>query len=430
MKIKTISIWMPLLLLLFFLPDGILTIRNSDYILNAIFLKKEWLLLLIEIGYKMRNLIGGMLLVYMLLNGVKYVKYNNISIRDNNILVVFSIYSLLVYISTYLNHGDIYNAAITGVYCTGFIYLLKELLIRFGSKTLLIFNMLLITIAGINMLFVIFFPNGITTGNDYIGTAYHLIGTKNASTPFMILTVLTSFMAYEFNKSGIILFLKLIIVGMGVMLMKSGTSILVIGVMILLFYINKIKSSNQRTDIFFNGKRLVILTSMITIGVVFFNAQSMFRWLIVGILQKDLTLSGRTDTWSIAVQQYIRSPIIGYGYGHMITGHYYAHNLILELLVTSGLMGCATYLYCILRIYKSYVYNRKYYNFKVLDSVVGCGLVALIIANIGEAFIFNCSQLAILVLMHEFIKIYNTSIVQGNLMYDKKNRYIDVISIR
>ena len=116
MKIKTISIWMPLLLLLFFLPDGILTIRNSDYILNAIFLKKEWLLLLIEIGYKMRNLIGGMLLVYMLLNGVKYVKYNNISIRDNNILVVFSIYSLLVYISTYLNHGDIYNAAITDKY--------------------------------------------------------------------------------------------------------------------------------------------------------------------------------------------------------------------------------------------------------------------------------------------------------------------------
>lgn len=430
MKIKTISMWMPLLLLLFFLPDGMLTIRNSDYILNAIFLKKEWLLLLIEIGYKMRNLIGGMLSVYMLLNGVKYVKCNNFSIRYINIFVVFSIYSLWIFISTYLNHGDIYNAAITGVYCTGFIYLLKELLIRFGSKTVSILNRLLIVLAGFNMLLVLFFPNGITTGNDYISTAYHLMGTKNSSTPFMILTVLTSFMVYEFNKSGILLFLKLIVIGIGVMLMKSGTSILVIVVMILLFYINKIKSCNQRNDIFFNGKWLVILASVITIGVVFFNAQSMFRWLIVGILQKDLTLSGRTDTWSIAIQQYINNPIIGYGYGHMITGHYYAHNLILELLVTSGLMGCAAYLYCFLIIYKSYVCNRKYYNFKVLDSVVGCGLVALIIANIGEAFIFNCSQLAILVLMQEFIKIYNTSIIQENLMHDKKNRYIDVISIR
>jgi O-antigen ligase len=107
----------------------------------------------------------------------------------------------------------------------------------------------------------------------------------------------------------------------------------------------------------FDFKRTVICYGLIFFGVVFYNVQDNFSTFIVDILQKNVTLTGRTYIWVSAIENIKASPIYGYGTvdgGRLVMnttgGGSFAssHNLFLEITLQAGFIGLTLFICIIL----------------------------------------------------------------------------------
>lgn len=84
------------------------------------------------------------------------------------------------------------------------------------------------------------------------------------------------------------------------------------------------------------------------LGIVIFRIQEYFSTLIVDILHKDVTMTGRTYLWDTAITYLIRKPLYGYGIAaKMIERHgtmYSTHNLVLQILIAGGIVPILLFL--------------------------------------------------------------------------------------
>lgn len=94
-----------------------------------------------------------------------------------------------------------------------------------------------------------------------------------------------------------------------------------------------------------------ITNAGISILLIGFQIQKYFKWIIVDILHKDLTLSSRTYVWGSAVTNFLKKPILGYGTtpgGRLDINSYsiglkrytfFSHNVFLEVLIQGGIVA-------------------------------------------------------------------------------------------
>lgn len=396
MKFSYKKLFFFIILLTFFTPDGMTTIGNQNYIQNATFLNNSVIKICISLMYWTRNLVG---ISCCILQAMLILKNKVKCSSSYTVAGAFALFALWIIIDAYLNNIGLYQVIIHMAYCLGYV-LLAERSMKNGSTQyfdclLLISKLLLL----INLALILPYRNGITTGKDYISTAYYFLGTKNQVTPLLIMASMLIFMSYGRKRNLVELLFNETVVLLNAFLMGSGTGkvcvmVIIIGNIVqqrnVKRYANRV--SNKRN---LRYMYILIASLAILVGIVFFNIQSIFGWLIVDVLNKDLTLSGRTDTWKLAMEQFLCKPLIGYGYGHMVVGHYYAHNIILELLVTSGLVGFVLYSLFVFKIFRKYF--KKHENNYTVPVIYA--VIALIIANIGEAFIFNIAQLTVFMLV-------------------------------
>ena len=73
----------------------------------------------------------------------------------------------------------------------------------------------------------------------------------------------------------------------------------------------------------------------------------------------------------------------------------YGHNLIIELMVTTGILGVSIYFLFLAKAFAGPEIARR----GVISVPLICAAIALIVGNISEAFIYNISQMAILCYM-------------------------------
>ena len=86
----------------------------------------------------------------------------------------------------------------------------------------------------------------------------------------------------------------------------------------------------------------------ISLGVTFFNIQHFFSFIIVDILHKDLTMTGRTNVWNIGYKGFFSSPIWGCGISSQTID-----NGFVQCLYMAGLIGTLFFIIFI-------SYNIKY----------------------------------------------------------------------
>ena len=385
------------------------TLGNPEFIQNAVFLNNSYIILSITFMYRLGNAIGIAACIWYVLQTIcdnvnKTILYNKGLIITN----AFILFALWVLIDAKINGIELYSVVVHMISCTGYLIIIEKYIKENPKDLLDVLLFILRLLLCINLTLLLLYSHGITTGNDYLHTPYYFLGTKNQITPFLILYTFLVFLNYK-RKSKLYKIVDLAIIVSNTFLMGSGTALLCITIIIsgsLIKY-----KSNKHTEMKANsknkasaGKCLILATVIISIGIVFFNIQNLFGWLIEGILKKDLSLSGRTLTWKLATKQFLSRPLFGYGYGHMVTGHYYAHNAILELLVTTGSIGIILYCRMIYLTFKGQFIKYK----NIYTSVIISATVALLVANIGEAFLYNISQLTMFVILANSLVIDNS----------------------
>lgn len=387
MRIKYKKIMLFLILLSFFIPEGLSILGSEEVITNAVFLNNSIIHIAIKMLYWFRNGMGICYTIYYILNKLYRVASDDFRVTVTP-LDIFALFAIWMLYTSNKNKVELYDVAILVLSCFGnIVYIGNEIkinqysVIKTGKDIL---NILLF----VNLFLVLLFPKGIATGLDYLSTPYHFFGTKNQATPLFILASILFFMYEEYTQNYIESVLEQLLVILNVILYGSGTGILcvVINVVLNVYqkrqkYTNQIKSSKQL-------KRLIVFAVLLTIGVVFLNAQNLFSFLIVDILGKDITLSGRTTIWDNAIAAIKTHPIIGHGYGYKADRNFYSHNLFLELLVTGGLIGLVLYIGFIGKSIMRAIKQKSCFI-----SILLCGTISMIACNISEAFIYSFPQL-------------------------------------
>lgn len=138
-----------------------------------------------------------------------------------------------------------------------------------------------------------------------------------------------------------------------------------------------------------NAKIYFLIFLFLFFFFVIFRVQNIFSWLIVGILDKDLTFTGRTIVWDNAIQLIKKNLLLGYGVEDPLiissklgNAHFvHAHNTILDVLYKGGIVSFIPFF---IYMYMSILSLYKNRNNKIAK-IISFGVFALLIMMIFEA---------------------------------------------
>lgn len=236
----------------------------------------------------------------------------------------------------------------------------------------------------INFATVLLFPQGMYEFNTF--TQNYFLGYRNNSImlffPAIIFSIVRSLRKY--NKLTLSSFVITAVSFATVILAFSATSVIgmtVFTLFLLLALINKMPN-------FLNIITYLAINIAYFFGVIILRLQEAFAFIIVDMLGRDLTFTGRTKIWDSALAAFAKSPVFGVGEienqaSRDLIGATHAHNYYLDLLYKSGLPGFliffAILIICGVALYR----NRK--NGKI-PFIVSGAICAFMIMLQSEAY--------------------------------------------
>ena len=159
----------------------------------------------------------------------------------------------------------------------------------------------------INIITIIVYPDGIVsnlTGN------YYFLGTRVNFLRYIFPFLAASGLYFIYYKNWKyllnILFMSIFMI-VKFQVSTAIASFIVIVIMLLL---------KKPLSMVLNTKRIIICTLILNIGFIFLNAAEFYKWFIVSVLHKDVTLTSRMYIWKLALGQIVENPfkmIIGHG---------------------------------------------------------------------------------------------------------------------
>lgn len=271
---------------------------------------------------------------------------NNYKISKLSIMII-TMYFIMT-ISTFVNKGD-YSWLIKTIGPSSVLCLVTDYYMQLCPERFIKANLILwITLYGINFISIILYPNGMYTtdrmtescwimgyDNGYI---YHLI-------PLVGYSLIYSYMKY-LNAFSWITVVTFTLLTATVLATWSATGIAMTVFFVLLLFLERLPLLQK----IIRPNVLIGLFVILTVLVVGFRMISLFEPLIVDILHKDVTFSGRIYMWDYVISKIKEKWFIGYGqvgYG-VITrfGSYlHPHCLLLDMLYKGGILMLGIFLY-------------------------------------------------------------------------------------
>ena len=259
------------------------------------------------------------------------------------IMIIYSIW--LCYVST-LSIGNLQTTItqvvpILGISIWADIYSRKNGDISVAIK-------LMMTYVYINLLTLLLLPNGLYQSQSYQAVPYkcYFLGYRNVQSlwllPALALTLWENYTETDelTHKTKV----RLAAILLSIILIKSSTTYVATAVLlgVLIFLVKG--SRKHYLWKFVNLSTVYIGSIAVSAGLVFFNIQYKFSYIIENILHKDVDLTDRIYVWE-KVLVYIRQRIwTGYGYifdptSRALIGASHPHNYALNLLYTGGVVG-------------------------------------------------------------------------------------------
>lgn len=273
----------------------------------------------------------------------------------------------------------------------------------------------------INFATIILFPQGMYEFNTF--TQNYFLGYRNNSImlifPAIIFSIVRSLRKY--NKLTLSSFVITAVSFATVILAFSATSVIGMTVFILfllLALINKMPN-------FLNIITYLAINIAYFFGVIILRLQEAFAFIIVDMLGRDLTFTGRTKIWDCALAAFAKSPVFGVGEienqaSRDLIGATHAHNYYLDLLYKSGLPGFliffAILIICGVALYR----NRK--NGKI-PFVVSGAICAFMIMLQSEAY-YNIYYFFSILTLAAFIPYaLPKKDEDGNFIFEEKEKH-------
>lgn len=335
-------------------------------------------------------LIRGLDLVILLFLMIK--KNSKISFP---FIMLSAIYCTIIFSAYIHGHNQLISFLSTNfnglVMCASLEYWLNN----YFEKTIIFLKNILFFLIVINLFMIVLFPNGLyaatykftqVTLTDHLTYNLNwLFGYKNNQfgiiLPFLgIYCIYRICICNKFKNTSFIVFLVCILEEF---LAKATMSLILITIFSFSVFLisqknNKISSILSK---FYNIKTIIVITIIIVISVIGLSSSSFIKNSLSQLsmaLGKKATFNGRSSIWLVAINFIKKSPIIGYGNINSeifieqsrILGGTNAHNFILHVLISGGLLCLAEYTVLYWYIIR-FLYNNKCIIASIMGIVIG-----------------------------------------------------------
>lgn len=336
----------------------------------------------IFIKYKIYNMIficGGIISFIYIFS--LYLKNN---IKLNKMLLYLILFRIINILSTFINNGDLLKVGysslvIVSLFLYANYYYTKKHFDIFINILYKIFSIFLF----INLITYILYPQGINV--QFPGLSF--LGIRTRFTEYAISGALLAYINYKNENIKLkSLITTIIIAFLNILLPKVGTGLVGI-IVFILFFIFLNKFIKNRINVKFSFLQIPIY--IFIISIVFFRIHTYFDFIIVDMLGKDLTLTGRTEIWDMAIETIKKSNIV-FGNGYVNNGnfvpygmnsYYQAHNEILQLFYESGIVGIILFWLFLNSILRN---NRK--KTTKYDIIIVSVIYAILVMMISEIY--------------------------------------------
>lgn len=299
----------------------------------------------------------------------------------SNIQYFILLFGSLLIFSTFINGRPINHTVISIIELITFCLITEYCLKNDSTAFIRIIKYVFLFYVIINFISIILFPTGMYT-NYLKFTENWILGYKNAHITFIITLYLMSFLD-SYKKKGkldVFCYFVFILGFVSTILVKNSTGI--IGHFILAFFII-FKNLLNKTK-FFNSINYLVTYIVAFISIIILRLQNIFSFIIVDILKKDLSFTGRTGIWDAVIDTIKNKPVLGYG---NVTFQYTetiitSHNAILDFWLKGGLLLVASF-FAILGLA-----SKKLYEYKDCDCAKVLALIIFVfcIMSLMEAY--------------------------------------------
>lgn len=274
----------------------------------------------------------------------------------NKLLHYFLLYFLYCCVSTYLGgYGDtnkIFIFSGSSIAFAMIFYILKKEYFKLAIQALLSVYMVLIVFSFFWLYKYVGFVINIEEhfSEEELQFAYFLSSSNGSASYFIPAMTMAVLNLYISGKRNLLSWITIFFTYCSGLIIWSATS-LVAETVLLLYALCVFFDKTYVIKRFLRPKILVILCLCISVGITFFKIQYLFEFIIVDILHKDLTMTGRTTIWDNGFNAFFSSTITGIGNINDIVRT--CDNCYAQLLGDSGLIGFFIFTSMMVFVYKS-----------------------------------------------------------------------------
>lgn len=302
-------------------------------------------------------------------------------IKINNYLIRILLFELSIVLITIYKKGAIFRSIIDLV--TIFTFSLFIIKIFFKNKRILLeaIKNVLFLIVVIQFFTEIIFPNGMPAdlykNNDMNRLFFATL--DNGTTSLVCSTIAVLFLSKNDDKRKVILYMQILICIVTVILSASKTGIFCSLVLVLVYYLAKIK------DLKILDKWYVWLTIYFIIWGALISGNGIIYNLLFNMTGKA-GFTGRNFLWENAIEMIKESPIIGYGrqevdYLSVWGGYYSSHNMMLEMLLQGGIVALTFWWLMQIEVFRNSNEISNYKNRRIVFFTIFVLLIALLMES-------------------------------------------------
>lgn len=375
------------------------------------------------------GMIGGVDIILI----VAHIRYKFKLSIITKLVIIYHAYLALI---TFAHKGDIRTAVIDSAIFIG-LCLCTEIGIQYNAaRTIRSLLAVLEAEVFINIITIILFPRGLYSTAYF--TNNYFLGYDNQNINILLPMLVIAIICAEYGDSvdRLNLILVTAMTAFTVIFFWSGASLVVIAIIMGIYF-----SGAYKIHWLFNFRNYLICNFVFFYLFVILEIPEYFSRIVVVLLGKSTTFSGRIYFWRRTIELIRKNPLLGYGVEfenervikYALSRHYHissryniyvglhAHNRYLETMYRGGFILTILYLLCLYLVVKNLMKNKK----QICAAILALGLFAYLTGMLTEFYRLSYLFFPMMTLSM-YVKTIETSFEQ----YRKRTTLIQLRKVR